>query len=179
MLSSLTTRFSLSFTDCWVKNRVCASFWDSNRHENILRGIANTTLPGATSIASIGYSDLVYEDAPTDYVTSSTREVLMQDLLQRVRDGQVWVPTAFIDCWHALTWPALDRSGTHPDNGVPRISRLSDRRRDTRCQWKSRTQGRLCSRRGRTGIRGPGYGRRGHPGRRGNGDRGWVEEREA
>ncbi|KAI0094909.1 anaphase-promoting complex, cyclosome, subunit 4-domain-containing protein [Irpex rosettiformis] len=44
----------------------------------------------ATSIASIGYSDLVFEDAPADYIArSSTREVLMQDLLQRVRDGQI------------------------------------------------------------------------------------------
>ncbi|KAI0695596.1 anaphase-promoting complex, cyclosome, subunit 4-domain-containing protein [Cytidiella melzeri] len=54
---------------------------------------------GATSIATIGYADLVYEDAPPGHVASVTREGLMLDLLQRVRDGQIAaVPIPMIGC---------------------------------------------------------------------------------
>ena len=57
--------------------------------------IPNDKLSGATSIATIGYADLVYEDIPSGYVTSLTREGLMLEILQRLKDGQVWVPLCY------------------------------------------------------------------------------------
>jgi anaphase-promoting complex subunit 4 len=70
----------------------------SDRHEISTWEDPNSMLSGATSIATIGYADLVYEDAPSGYVTSQTREGLMLELLQLVKDGQVWVPPS-INFW--------------------------------------------------------------------------------
>ncbi|KAI0348023.1 hypothetical protein BDW22DRAFT_1319603 [Trametopsis cervina] len=54
---------------------------------------------GATSIATIGYADLEFEDIPAGYVGSLTREGLMLEMLERVRDGQIAaVPIPIIGC---------------------------------------------------------------------------------
>ncbi|KAI0684827.1 hypothetical protein BC835DRAFT_1387651 [Cytidiella melzeri] len=73
-----------------------------NQEAGLQRGmITNGALSGATSIATIGYTNLVYEDAPPGHVASVTREGLVLDLLQRVRDEQIWiaaVPIPVIGC---------------------------------------------------------------------------------
>lgn len=76
------------------------SSWEIRTPHDCNEMIRTDTLSGATSIATIGYADLEYEDVPSGYVTSLTREGLMLEILQRLRDGQVWVPLCYLltDC---------------------------------------------------------------------------------